>query len=462
MRIGINITGLVPEVVGGAANYARNLIRALNRFDSENEYYILMDNEALKASMAFGPGSKINLVFIPWLRSYIKGIAWLVLLRPTRFLRLVGWVLLNEPGLVWKLSLNMISQALFRRRYFEPDLREILLKMQSVLSGADIQELLRRISVINRLRLDLIHFPISVIPPIYIPLRIPFALTIHDIQQEFHPEFFDAREARFRKMTYQSGAGRADAIIAISEHGKQTLVEKYGIPPEKIVVTHQGCSELFSQRPDPDRLRAVKEKYGLPSRYLFYPAAMWPHKNHVQLFRALAVLRRKDSFEGSLVLTGNVFDRQAEIRSLLEELGLTDAVRFLEYIPTDDMPAIYGLAALLVFPSLFEGFGIPLVEAMSIGLPIVCSDRTSIPEVAGDAALYFNPDDPEDMAKKIGLVLEDETLRNRLVDRGRERVRSFTWQRTAELTVEAYRQARRSFHRPGSSGPDPADGISPA
>jgi len=453
MKIAINMVGVVPEIAGGAGAYARDLVKTLDQFDSENEYFVLLDDQKLRSYLTFGPGSRVKTVYIPWQQLYIKGIAWLFIFRPKSFFRLLGWLGFKEPGLLWKIFLNLIGQALFRRRYFDVDLREIVLTMQSILSTEDTAALLRRIIDIDRLGIDLIHFPISIIPPLFSGLKMPFTVTIHDIQQEFHPEFFDAQETRFRKRTYKSSADRADAIIADSEFTRTSLVEKYGILPEKIVASYMGCSELFSQSIVPDRARSVKDKYRLPSGFLLYPASLWPHKNHTQLLKAMALLRRNASFNGSLILTGNPLNRRDEIRSLINELGLSEAVLFLEYIPLADMPVIYSLATLLVFPSLFEGFGIPILEAMSVGLPVACSKRASIPEVAGDAALYFNPEDTEDMAKKIWALWEDKNLRAELVQKGRERAGMFSWKRTAEITLGAYRRAYQSYqYRAGTKG----------
>jgi glycosyltransferase involved in cell wall biosynthesis len=168
---------------------------------------------------------------------------------------------------------------------------------------------------------------------------------------------------------------------------------------------------------------------------------MWPHKNHGNLLKALKILRVLGAFDGRLVLTGIDHHTSAEVTAEIERLGLDDVVKVLGFLPYEELPYLYNLARAMVFPSLFEGFGIPLVEAMACGCPVVCSDRTSVPEVAGTVGVLFDPASPADIAEKILSVWNDEDRLSVLRQRGIARAREFTWEETAWKTLDVYRKA---------------------
>ena len=185
-------------------------------------------------------------------------------------------------------------------------------------------------------------------------------------------------------------------------------------------------------------------RYGLGSgQYLLFPGNTWPHKNHEGAVEALRVLRGAYGLDPLLVCTGSAKEAEGELRAKICAAGLEDRVRFLGYCPTTDMPALYEGAAALVFPSLFEGFGIPLLEAMWCDCPIVCSNTTSLPEIAGDAALLVDPRSPEELAHALARVLTDQAERNALIARGRRQVRAFSWRAFTLAIVAALYRARR-------------------
>jgi len=188
----------------------------------------------------------------------------------------------------------------------------------------------------------------------------------------------------------------------------------------------------------------VKARYGLDRPFLYYPAATWPHKNHLSLLEAVRMLKESHGFDGELVLTGISKGAHRAIMDEIRRMGVEGMVRILGYLPPDELPYVYNLARLMVFPSLFEGFGIPLVEAMASGCPVICSNVTSIPEVVGDAAVLFDPQSPEEIATAIWSVWNDDTELSLMKERGLARSRMFSWEETARKTVEVYRKVGRS------------------
>lgn len=421
VKIGIYALGLKTAVAGGLEIYFRNLIKGLWEHDNKNEYYIFVGDKKIKKAIQ------------PYANSHIKLIYYSNIFRIIPF---VFIILFAKPRTFLKLLVNRISRTLSYGNIYDIDIRKVY------------SEIFRGTLNFHRYDIDAVHFPFTTIHPGYLNIDLPVILTVADIQQEYYPEFFDEKTIKGRMVSYRPSAERADVIIAISEYTKKTLIEKYKINPAKIVVAYIGCSKDFKKIDDGAVLNSVRSRYDLPSEFMLYPASTWPHKNHIKLLEAVSILRSKYSLEKTLILTGIPKNNQKNITETIERLELKGLIKFLSFVPFSDLPIIYNLASIMVFPSLFEGFGIPLVEAMNVGLPIACSDRTSIPEVVGDAGIYFNPDSAEDIAEKIYQLWKDEDLRKRLVNRGFERAERFTWQKGIEMTLTAYKQAvQRSAQR---------------
>ncbi len=265
-----------------------------------------------------------------------------------------------------------------------------------------------------------------------------------DIQHEYHPEFFSPHALEERRRIYTASAQRAAHICAMSEFTRQTLIERLGIPPDRITTTHLAADPMFhsesSARRDHYR---VLDKYGLRSgEYLLFPANTWRHKNHAVALEALRVLREAYGLDPLLVCPGTPKEAHGELLAKVKDARLESRVRFLGYCHPTYLPALYQGAAALVFPSLFEGFGMPLLEAMWCDCPVVCSNVTSLPEVAGDAALLVDPRSPEELAHAVNRVLTDTDLRRRLIERGRERVKRFSWGKFTREVVSVLHQVR--------------------
>jgi glycosyltransferase involved in cell wall biosynthesis len=262
-------------------------------------------------------------------------------------------------------------------------------------------------------QLDVLHFPFStMIPDVS---ELPTVTTIHDMQHEALPELFSRGELAYRRFLYARTARRSTAVIAVSEHAAETISTYLGVPRERIHVIYQGVDlERFAPTD------ATREDF------LLYPANPWPHKNHATLFRAHAILRETRP-ELRLVLTGSGHENH----------DLPPGVEVRGRVPTDELVRLYQTASALVFPSLYEGFGIPILEAMATGCPVAASNTSSIPEVTGDAAVLFDPTSAEAIAAGVEQVLSDPAP---YVARGLARVPLFTWRRSAEAHIAVYRE----------------------
>ena len=196
----------------------------------------------------------------------------------------------------------------------------------------------------------------------------------------------------------------------------------------------------------PGVVERMRKKYGLPEKFFFYPAATWPHKNHLNLCKAYKIMKDRFGHNEKMVWTGTVKENHDFVLKEIKMLGLSDDIVHLGYVPYSDLPGIFNAASLLVFPSFFEGFGIPVLEAMATGLPVACSNSSSLPEVAGDAAIFFNPNNPENMAEQIHALQKDQDLKRDLAQRGLLRTRLFSWKNTANQMLDVYHRTYAAYY----------------
>jgi glycosyltransferase involved in cell wall biosynthesis len=270
-------------------------------------------------------------------------------------------------------------------------------------------------------------------------------LIVPDIQHEFFPEFFAPDDLAERRRAYTASAKRAARVCAISEFTRRTVIDRFGVPEARITTAHLAADPIFHPGSAARRDTALAlARYGLTAgTYLLFPGNTWPHKNHQVAIAALRVLREAHGLDPLLVCTGSPREAHGDLLAKIEEAHLAPRVRFLGYCPQADMPALYVGAAALVFPSLFEGFGLPLLEAMWCDCPVVCSNTTSLPEVAGNAAVLVDPRSPEELAHALSRVLTDVELRRDLIERGRRRAGAFSWAAFTAEILRALRGARR-------------------
>lgn len=294
---------------------------------------------------------------------------------------------------------------------------------------------LRRAAV--KFKLDVIHDPNGIAPFLLSHPGTRHAVTLHDALPFVDPQTHNRLDTwRYRHMLPRA-LRRADRILTDSQHSFADLRQHLGLDAGRMEVVYCGVNQRFQPVRDPAALADVQRRYGLSQPYLLYLGGINGRKNIARLLEAYALVRRERP-DVTLVVGGVRQWQTTAIDAALERLGLRQHVCFPGYIDDGDLPALYSAAAVFVFPSLYEGFGIPPLEAMACGTPVVTSNSSSLPEVVGEAALQIDPLNVDALAAAILLLLADPALREDLGERGRRRASLFTWQRTAESLLAVY------------------------
>jgi len=278
----------------------------------------------------------------------------------------------------------------------------------------------------------LLHLPAGLGP---IRGTFPAVVTVHDIMPLRFPHLFRPWYRNYVRVVLPRLAQRARAVISVSATVKREIEEWLGVPAERVTVIPHGVDPVF--RPlvaDDARASAVRRRYNLPPTFALAVGSIEPRKNLPRLIEALERLRGRPG-------SADIFLVHAGPEGWRPEAATSSVVRFLGYVPTEDLAALYSLARVFVYPSLWEGFGMPILEAMACGCPVVTSNLSSMPEVAGEAAVFVDPYSSEDVARGVAVAWEDAPVRDRLVALGRERAAQFTWARTARETVAVYEAA---------------------
>jgi len=304
--------------------------------------------------------------------------------------------------------------------------------------------------ILKKEKLDLMHFTHFNAPILY---RRPSVVTIHDLTLSFYPGRKMASPVhRFAyHVTIRSAVTKAKKIIAVSQNTKKDLQNIFKIPDEKISVIYEGVHEKFHpvhDQVDQRNVETVRQKYRLPKPYLLYTGVWRSHKNLPNLLQAFHILKNDYGYDGSLVITGRPDPMYAtELEEQTLSLKLEDDVIFTGLVEEKDLVPLYNGAFIHIFPSLYEGFGLPPLEAMQCGVPVVASNISSIPEVCGKGnAVFFDPNNPEDMAEKIFDVVSHTSLREKLIANGLQRVKQFSWKTMAEETLAVYNNINDGQH----------------
>ncbi|MDA0891577.1 MAG: glycosyltransferase family 1 protein [Proteobacteria bacterium] len=285
-------------------------------------------------------------------------------------------------------------------------------------------------------RIDLIHATDHFVPK---HKSYPVIATLMDVIPLSHPQWVDYRFTRLLNAAWKRSFTWADRIITISAHSKSQIMKYVGVREENIDVVPLGVDEGWFEHRDPELLAAAKQKYSLPPGYLLFVGTLQPRKNLSALIRAHQQLSSNLRQEYPLLIVGRYGWGADNLLAMLKD-GADPQIRWLDYVPHEDLQLLMAGATGFVFPSLLEGFGLPILEAFAAGVPVAASNTSSIPEVAGDAALLFDPESDEAIVDAIKRMLEDEDKREALRARGLARAREFSWQRTALRTAEAYRK----------------------
>ena len=296
---------------------------------------------------------------------------------------------------------------------------------------------------------DLLFVPSHVLPLLH-PERC--VVTIHDLGFYYYPEAHTLSQNLYLRWSTRYNARIATRVIADSVATRNDLLRYYRVPGERIEVVYPGRDEALGPVRDPEVLQDVRARHGLSEPYLLYVGTLHPRKNLVRLVQAFSAFTKamaagpaKPKAEPQLVLAGQKGWLYEEILNQVRKLDLVDRVVFTGYVPDADLPAVLSGAVAFVFPSLYEGFGLPVLEAMACGTPVICSNVSSLPEVAGEAALQVDPLDVEALAEAIHWVISDAGLRATLVERGYEQVQRFSWQRCASQVLQVLEDAGRGL-----------------
>ncbi|MGZ5362546.1 MAG: glycosyltransferase family 4 protein [Solirubrobacterales bacterium] len=390
LRIGIDAR-LASGHSGGVEQVVIGLASALSRLTDGDEEYLFLAHPDHDE----------------WIRPYLDG--------PCRLLH----SRLEYPGQGGVIP--VLRRAARERMPFAGDVRRFVPRSDGTIEGAGV---------------EVMHFTIqeaflTSVPSVYVP---------HDLQHLHLPELLPAKEGRRREVVYRTHCERAALVVAMTSWGRRNLIEHYGLAPEKVAVVPWGSVLSEYPQPSPEDLDALRARLSLPEGFLLYPAQTWPHKNHLRLLDAVAALAARGGPRVSVVCPGRRNHFFGEIEARLRESGLEARVLFPGFVDEGELRGLYSLARGLVFPSLFEGWGMPVSEAFSAGLPVASSNAASLPDLVGDAGLLFDPESVDEIATAMERLWREPALREELRGRGLRRAEGLSFDRTALLFRAHYRR----------------------
>ncbi|HEX3012704.1 MAG TPA: glycosyltransferase family 1 protein [Methanobacterium sp.] len=290
---------------------------------------------------------------------------------------------------------------------------------------------------LKKYKLDVVHDPYELGP---FTFNQPFkkVITVHDLTPLLFPNLFKRGDVMLHRLLLKKTISKADKVITVSYNSQRDIMEYLNVPEEDIEVIYNGRNENF--RPlNSRKIEEVREKYRLPSRFILSVGGLHPIKNIPRLLEAY-YLARKDGLEHKLVLVGGAVDRAEEIFQIITVLGLEGHVFFTGIVPDDDLVGIYNAADLFLYPCIYAGFGLPPLEAMACGTPVITSCSSSLPEIVGDAAKLIDPYDPEKLAGAINMMLSDDETMKMFIKKGLKRSKMFNWRNTAYKTLKIYKE----------------------
>lgn len=281
---------------------------------------------------------------------------------------------------------------------------------------------------------DLVHFPTQ---QAYLT-RLPSIYQPWDLQHLHYPQFFSQAEWARREMEYRAFCNQAEYVCVQTNWSKQDVVQQYGIAPDKVVVIRWGSVFDAYTAPSTQAEHDSTQKFALPHQFFFYPAVTWPHKNHEVISRALSLLKHQHQRTVDVYFTGASTEYRGHLDEIARSLGVSEQLHYLGFVSPEELQSIFRAATAMVFPSKFEGFGLPLLEAFQAGVPVLSSNATVLPEVAQDAALYFDPNSPEELAFLMMQMLDEPGMRTVLIEKGKAILSQFSIDDTAVKFQKLY------------------------
>jgi glycosyltransferase involved in cell wall biosynthesis len=293
---------------------------------------------------------------------------------------------------------------------------------------------------LHHLQPDVVHFTNGMLPLLS---STPSVVTIHDMSLTLFPHFHPPRRVLLNRPLVDIAARRAGAVITVSESAKCDILRRYSLPPDRVHVIHEAAAPSFRPVLDQRVLERVRRQYGLGERIILSVGTIEPRKNLPQLIDAFAERRRTGDLSHQLVCVGPYGWRSRGIEARIERLRVADAITFTGYVPFDDLPALYSLAEIFVFPSVYEGFGLPVIEAMACGAPVITGRAAALAEIAGGAIEHVDRLDADSLGEAMVALARNRAHRDHLAGLGIERARAFSWNRAARETLEVYRQTAK-------------------
>jgi glycosyltransferase involved in cell wall biosynthesis len=396
MRIGID-TRVLSWNLTGPWRYVRNLLKHIAEIDHRNEYFLFINRNQAESIEVQGNFNKTLVKSFPdWNR------------------------------LLTKLNTGISSTVL-----------------ESLLKGQALDPLLGNLLIpvlLRRDRIDVFHSPYNVLPVVKM---CPSLVTIHDLAFETYPREFSVQARVFHKTFTPLAARMADIIVVPSRCVKENIVRLYELPQAKIWVIHEAADEIFKPMGRKESKEEIVRKYGITDDFILFVGFARLRRNIPRLLEAFSKLKKRYRLGHKLVIVGRYDPVNTNYPKLAKELGIENEVIHFARLQDQDMPLFYNAAELFVYPSSYEGFGLPLVEAMACGTPMVVSNSQPMPEIVGNAGLFVDPLNVEQLSRAIHEVLNDEHLQSELRERSLERSQFFSWKKTAGKTIEAYQGAQK-------------------
>ena len=420
MKICINLYPIRPNVAGGIESFCRWVCQIPAHHTTQHEFFVLLPQgsgtieESLPRSLDWDPFSSA--------------------LAPTSSS--------SESGFLRRVSRHRLFPGLGRAVWRA--VRAVVLRVANRLLNANIglSDNRNRKHWLSKSGFDIVHCPYQVTDPLPPHTAdVPYVINLHDLQHEHFPQFFSNEEKpwglAWRRQFYARSAKAARCIVVALEQVKQDIIRFCDVNAEKVRVIRP--PRPFEGLPpvSEDEKNQVKSKYRLPDTFAFYPAMMWEHKNHIRLLQAMKQIAQRNK-PVHLVCTGTPGPFSSQVMAKIEELGLTEYVHVLGYVQYSELRAIYALGEFFIFPSLYEGIGMPVYEALAMGCPAACSNIVGFSDVLGDAGLIFDPSEVDEIADAMYRLATEPELRAKFKEEGPKRLEGYSWKRFAQEYVEAY------------------------